>query len=80
MFLIIYNISSTFELLSVPYIMNIYIYNISVICCPNITVQCKKYDYVVAYGRNTYSHTYKNEKQKINRKKDLVPASYTSRH
>jgi hypothetical protein len=80
MFLIIYNISSTFKLLSVPYMMNIYIYNISVICCPNITVQCKKYDYVVAYGRNTHSHTYKNEKQKVNKKKDLVPASYTSRY
>jgi hypothetical protein len=80
MFLIICNISSTFELLSVPYMMNIYIYNISVICCPNITVQCRKYDYVVAYGRNTHNHTYKNEKQKINRKKDLVLASYTSRH
>jgi hypothetical protein len=76
MFLIICNISSSFELLSVPYMMNIYIYNISVICCPNINVQCKKYDYIVAYGRNTY----KNEKQKINRKKDLVPASYISRH
>jgi hypothetical protein len=80
MFLIICNISSTFKLLSVPYMMNIYTYNISVICCPNITVQCKKYDYVVTYGRNTHSHTYKNEKQKINKKKDLVPASYTSRH
>jgi hypothetical protein len=64
-----------------------YIYNISVICCPNITVQCKKYDYVVAYGRNTHSHTYKNVKQKINKKKDLVagsgtlvPAGITDRH
>jgi hypothetical protein len=43
-------------------------------------VQCKKYDYVVAYGTNTHSHTYKDEKQKVNKKKDLVPASYTSRH
>jgi hypothetical protein len=80
MFLLICNISSTFKLLSIPYMMNIYIYNISVICCPNIIVQCKKYDYVVAYGTNTHSHTYKDEKQKVNKKKDLVPASYTSRH
>ena len=42
----------------------IYICNISVICGPNITVQCKEYDYVVTYGRNTHSHTYKNEKEK----------------
>jgi len=41
----------------------IYIYNISVICGPNITVQCKEYDYVVTYGRNTHIHTYKNEKK-----------------
>ena len=85
MCLIICNISSTFELLSVPYMTNIYIYiyiyNISVLCCPNITVQCKEYDYVVTYGRNTHSHTYKNKKKRnIKKKKHLVPASYISRH
>ena len=43
---------------------NIYICNISVICCPNITVQCKGYEYIVTYGTNTHSHMYKNEKEK----------------
>ena len=39
------------------------------------------YDYVVTYGRNTHSHTYKNEKKRnIKKKKHLVPASNTSRH
>ena len=74
MCLIICNISSTFELLSVPYMTNIYIYNISVICCPNITVQCKEYDYVVAYGRNTHSHTYKNEKEKKHKEEKTFSA------
>jgi len=44
-------------------------------------VQCKEYDYVVTYARNTHSHTYKNEKKRnIKKKKHLVPASYISRH
>ena len=52
----------------------IYIYNVSVICCSNNTVQCKEYDYVVTYGRNMHSHTYKNEKEnKHKEEKKLVP-------
>ena len=48
---------------------------------PNISVQCKEYDYVVTYARNTHSHMYKNEKKRnIKKKKHLVPASYISRH
>ena len=42
----------------------IYIYNISVICGPNITVQCKEYEYIVTYGTNTHSNTYKKKKEK----------------
>ena len=53
---------------------NIYIYNISVICCPNITVQCKEYDYVVTYGRNMHSHTYKNEKEKKHKEEKTFSA------
>ena len=57
------------------------IYNVSVICCSNNTVQCKEYDYVVTYARNTHNHMYKNEKKRnIKKKKHLMPASYTSRH
>ena len=77
--LIICNISCTFELLSVPYMTNIY--NVSVICCSNNTVQCKEYDYIVTYAKNTHSHTYKNEKKRNKKvKKHLVPASNISRH
>ena len=47
----------------------IYIYNVSVIFCSNNTVQCKEYDYVVTYARNTHSHTYKNEKKRNIKKK-----------
>ena len=53
-------------------ILYIYMCNISVICGPNITVQCKEYDYVVTYGRNTHSHMYKNEKEKKHKKEKNI--------
>ena len=57
---------------------NIYIYikiyNVSVICCSNNTVQCKEYDYVVTYARNTHSHTYKNEKEKKHKEEKTFSA------
>ena len=37
-------------------------------------MQCKEYDYVVTYGRNMHSHTYKNEKEKKHKEEKTFSA------
>ena len=37
-------------------------------------MQCKEYDYVVTYGRNMHSNTYKNEKEKKHKEEKTFSA------